>query len=59
MGGFPQTGPKKFKLFNHPCQTHEIFRVDKYYKKIIFGYIKMWDTPQTGMSKFQIFNHSC
>ena len=40
MRGPPQTGQKKFKLFNHLCQTHEIFRIGKYYKKIKFD--KIW-----------------
>ena len=42
MGSAPQTGPKKLQLFRHLCQTHEIFRIDKYYKKIkldkVWGY---------------------
>ena len=51
-------GPKKFKLFNHLCQTHEIFRVGKYYKNIkfdeIWGY-QNGGSPQTGPPKFCTF----
>ena len=45
MGGFPQTGPKKFKHFNHSCQTHEIFRVGKYTKRSKFGGSKLGFIP--------------
>ena len=47
MGGSPQTELKKFKLFNNLCQTHEIFRVDKYYKKIKFD--KIWGYQSGGL----------
>ena len=40
MGGLPQKRPKKFKLLKHSCQTHEFFRVGKFYKKIKFD--KIW-----------------
>ena len=54
MGGALQTEPKKFKLFNHLCQTHEIFRIGKYYKKIKFD--KAWGyqnggSPSNGAAK--------
>ena len=61
-GGPPQTGPKKFQLFNHTCETHEIFRFGKYEEKIKFDKIWVYQnggTPQTGSPKFQLFNHSC
>ena len=58
MGVSPSTGPKKFKLFNHLCPTHEIFRLGKYYKKIkldkIWG-IKTGGYPQTRLPKFWTF----
>ena len=46
MGGVPQTGPKKFKLFNHLCKTHENLRIGKYYKKIKFD--KVWEYQNEG-----------
>ena len=61
MGGSPQTRPKKIKLFNHLCQTHEIFRVDKYYKKIKF--YKIWEyqsggSPlKRGRQNFELLHH--
>ena len=61
MGGTPQTGPKKFKLFNRLCQTHEIFRIGKYYKKIKFD--EVWGYQKDGFSLkrsrqiFELLNH--
>ena len=46
MGGLPQTGPKKFKLFNHLRQTHEIFRVGIYKETIKFN--KIWEYHNGG-----------
>ena len=61
MGGTPQTRRKEFKLSNHLCQTHEIFRVGKYYKKNkineIWGY-QSWGFPlKWGRQKFELLNH--
>ena len=44
-GGLPQTGPPKFKLFNHTRWTHEIFRVGEYTQTF----------SQRGLSKTQTF----
>ena len=40
MGRASQTGSKKFELFNHLCQTHEIFRICKYEEKM--KYDEIW-----------------
>ena len=41
MGSPFQTGLKKFKLFNHLYQTHEIFGEGKYCERIKFD--KIWE----------------
>ena len=56
MGGPLETGLTKFKLFNHSRETHEIFRVIKYKKKIKFD--KIWGYQngvysQTGLQNFE------
>ena len=54
-------GPKKFKLFNHLRQTHEIFIVGKYYKKIkfdkIFGCQSGGLLLKWGRQNFELLNH--
>ena len=47
MGGFPQTGSPKFKLFTLLRQIHEIFRISKNKEKIKF--VKVWGYQNEGI----------
>ena len=59
MEGSPSNGAEK--LFNRLCQTHEIFGIGKYYKKIKFD--KVWGYQnggfpfKRGFQNFELLNH--